>query len=87
MPFTPPQWRDGDPSKAVTADKLDTLGQQYAEVAADADNPDTPVGAAVTRAIVAAGAGGGFVDNGDGTLTLNPGAFIDNGDGTLTLGG
>ncbi|TLF33217.1 hypothetical protein [Microbacterium sp. 5K110] len=85
MPFSRPQWRDGDPSKAVTAEKLDILGQQYDTVAADADNPDTPVGAAVARAIAAAGAGGGYTDNGDGTITLNPGSFTDNGDGTLTL--
>lgn len=87
MPFTPPDWRDGDPSKAVTAEKLTLLGEQYDSVAADADQPVTPVGAAVARAIAAAGAGGGYVDNGDGTLTLNPGSFTDNGDGTLTLGG
>lgn len=86
MPFDPPLWKDGDPSKAVTADKLDILGQQYYAVTEDADDPTTPVGAAIARA-VASGGGGGFVDNGDGTLTLNPGSFTDNGDGTLTLGG
>lgn len=87
MPFPEPDWADGDPSKPVTADKLVQLGKQYATVAEDADQPDTPVGAAITRAIAAAGVGGGWTDNGDGTITLNPGTFIDNGDGTITLGG
>lgn len=89
MPFDEPIWRDGDPSKSVTAQALTQLGKQYATVAADADQPDTPVGAAVARAVAASGGGGGggYTDNGDGTLTLNTGGFTDNGDGTLTLGG
>ena len=86
MPYDPPIWRDGTPGFDVTADRMTQLGQQYAAVAADADDPTTPVGAAVARA-AASGGGGGYVDNGDGTLTLNPGSFTDNGDGTLTLGG
>ncbi|MDQ1111146.1 hypothetical protein QE418_000594 [Microbacterium testaceum] len=87
MPFDKPDWADGDPSKPVTAEKLQRLGEQYDTVAVDADQPDTPVGAAVTRAIAAAGAYGGYTDNGDGTVTLNPGTFTDNGDGTISLGG
>jgi hypothetical protein len=87
MPFDPPVWRDGTPGFDVTAERMTQLGQQYATVAEDADQPDTPVGAAITRAIAAAGVGGGWTDNGDGTITLNPGTFIDNGDGTITLGG
>jgi len=87
MPFDPPVWRDFTPGFDITAEKLDALGSQYGTVAEDADQPDTPVGAAITRAIAAAGVGGGWTDNGDGTITLNPGTFIDNGDGTITLGG
>lgn len=83
MPFDKPDWADGDPSKPVTAEKLERLGEQYDTVAVDADQPDTPVGAAVARAVTR----GSFTDNGDGTLTLIPGSFTDNGDGTLTLGG
>jgi len=87
MPFPDIEWSDGDPSKAVTAERMRVVSSQYATVAEDADQPDTPVGAAITRAIAAAGVGGGWTDNGDGTITLNPGTFIDNGDGTITLGG
>lgn len=27
-----------------------------------------------------------YVDNGDGTITLNTGPYVDNGDGTITIG-
>lgn len=87
MPYTPDAWRDGTPGFDVTAARMTKLGQQYAAVAADADDPTTPVGAAVARAASAGGGGGGYTDNGDGTLTLRTGSFTDNGDGTITLGG
>lgn len=51
MPFTPTNFQDGNPATPVSAANLNKLGGQYAAVAADAGNPATPFGAALSATI------------------------------------
>lgn len=56
-------------------------GQSYTHTAHNIENAAIN---AATNAI-AAGAGGGAIDNGDGTVTLTGGSVVDNNDGTVTV--
>lgn len=67
MPFDEPIWRDGDPSKSVTAQALTQLGKQYATAIADVTagiaDPEDPIGAAVRIAAAETVSAGGLVED------------------------
>lgn len=77
---------------------MTSISAQASAATAAASSAQEAAGSASTSALEAAKSAGdaavaaaaarfGYVDNGDGTLTLTAASIVDNGDGTLSFGG